>query len=281
MSLTDEIFATLSAGDDVAGVEQFMALLRRIPGLRQWYRRVTRDSSARQKLDAYLNGKIVPAPHVSSGRRLLDWIAGAAGHARVDVEKLKHHRFAAPAHGGLSRGQVIALILKYQAGTLDCASFLVLRALRRDLAVEGKIGFTATNAAMHLLNAAVSRDDPKIMHQLKRASKFFEGRKFGAGEKSYFGYPAWWKLNILAYMLHHPKAAYRVREFRQSLLALNLDIAPSYIRRFCRRHEIVRDSRSGRPRKPTASFPAQASVSKNAETIFGLFQTSAISALLH
>ncbi len=249
MSLTEEIFAILSTGDDVAGVEQFMTLLRHVPGLRQWYRSVTLDPMARQKLDAYLDGKMTPTINVSSGRPLLRWIAGAKDNARHDIEKLKQANFAPLTYGGLSRGQVIALIRKYQAGTIDCASFLVLHALRRDLASSGAVGLSTANAAMRLLKGAVSGEEPKLIHQLARAAEFFDGQKIGAIKSSHFGYSAWWKLNLLGYMLHHPKPTYRTGELLRHLAGLKLQVDPSDIRRFCRQHKIARDSRRGRPKK--------------------------------
>jgi hypothetical protein len=251
MTLTEKIFTTLSDPDDRASVDQFMALLRRVPGLRQWFRAVTLDTMARQKLDAFLDGKLTPPLNLSNGRRLLRWLAGMTGDARYEIEKLKWHGINPVIYGGLSRVEIVALIRRYQAGTIDCATFLVMHSLRRDL-VDGAEARPATvNAVMSVMRAAIVGEEPQLIHQLARAADFFHGQKIGTITSLHFGYSAWWKLNVLGYMFHNPKPAYRISEFHQCLIAQKLHVDLSDIRRFCRLHKIARNMRPGRPRKLT------------------------------
>lgn len=49
-------------------------------------------------------------------------------------------------------------------------------------------------------------------------------------------------------MLRHPRKAYRTRDVRAHLAPLRLRISSLDFRRFCKRHGIARDERSGRPR---------------------------------
>lgn len=253
MTLTDKISATLSDADGRAAVGQFMALLRRAPGLRQWLRVVTLDVMSRQKFNAFLEGRITPPPNLCAGRRLLGWLAGMPGHADYDIEKLKRQSIAPPIYGGLSRADIITLVRQYQAGTIDCGAFLVWHALHRDVAENGDAGFATANAVMLMLKTAIAEDAPQIIHQLARAADFFQGQKTGAVSNAHFGHSAWWKLNVLCHMLHHPKPAYRIGEFQKTLAGQNLDIDPSDIRRFCRLHNIARDMRPGRPRNQPAA----------------------------
>lgn len=56
--------------------------------------------------------------------------------------------------------------------------------------------------------------------------------------------------------LRHPRKSYRTRELRAHLSALGLEVGTKDIRRFCTRHNILRDIRAGRPRsRPTRISP--------------------------
>lgn len=250
MTLTEEIFTTLSDADDRAGVGQFMELLRHVPGLRQWLRAVALDPMARQKFDAYLDGKITPPPNLASGRRLLGWLAGAPpGHAKNDIENLRRYKISPMNHGGLARAQIIGLVRHYQAGAIDCAAFFVMHALRRDFAERGAASPATMAATIRFLNAAVAGKRPLLLRHLAQATEFFGGQAVGTINGAQFGRSAWWKVNVLGYMLSHPKPAYRISELHRWLLSQKLNVDLADIRRFCRENGIARDSRPGRPRK--------------------------------
>ena len=249
MTFTEKILATLSDADDRAGVGQFLSLLCRVPGLRQWHRAVTLDTVARQKLDAYLDGKMTPPPNARTGRRLLKWLAGAADAVEEEAAWLKRHNIASGVCGGLSRARIIALIRRYQAGRIDCAPFLLMHAWRREC-MNGKVISPAIAAAtMQFLGAAVAGNRPRLFHHLALAAEFFNGQAVGSIKGAQFGHSAWWKLNLLGYMLHHPKPAYRTGEFERFLASLKPTVDPADIRRFCRQHKIARNSRPGRPKR--------------------------------
>ncbi|OAM90023.1 hypothetical protein OH491_19095 [Termitidicoccus mucosus] len=252
MTFIEKILATLSDADDRAGVGQFLSLLRRVPGLRQWYRAVSLDTMARQRLDAYLDGKMTPLPNACAGRRLLKWLAGATAATEDEAADLKRYKIAPANFGGLSRSQIFALIRRYQAGRIDCASFLMMLAWRRELAggAGGQVISPATAAAtMQFLGEAVAGGRSRLFHHLALAAEFFDGQAIGAVKGAQFGHSAWWKLNLLGYMLHHPRPAYRTGEFERFLAGLKLAVDPADIRRFCRRHKIARDTRPGRPKR--------------------------------
>lgn len=67
-------------------------------------------------------------------------------------------------------------------------------------------------------------------------------------------------MNVLFYILRHPRESYSIRDLRAHLATLGLDIGTRDMRRFCKRHGIKRDIQAGRPRKrtpaPAAAQPA-------------------------
>ena len=96
-------------------------------------------------------------------------------------------------------------------------------------------------------NLAENTAATKHFYQLARASAFFQGCAPGTIGKPHYGHATWWQLNVLLYMLAHPKPAYRTREFVRHLASQKVRVDAADLRRFCRKHRIARDTRAGRP----------------------------------
>jgi len=251
MSLADDISTLLNDGSHAAAIELFMELLRDTPGLRQWLRLTMLDPDFRLRLDAWLDGKTPPPDknNQRQGHDLLSLIAGAQ-NVQTEARRLrKKLSLAAPTHGGLTRARLHALIRRHQAGPLALAPFLLIAAWRKT-ATDKTARPAALIATEKFFNTTLAGDAPAHFRQLARAAAFFQGAAPGAIDKTHYGHAKWWQMNILLYMLAHPKPAYRTREFTRHLASQKLPIDPADIRRFCRKHHITRNPRPGRPKRP-------------------------------
>src|SRR5690349_12788139 len=118
----DALFRTLAAGsDEAAAVQLFVTLCRNSPELRHWlWEDFAREPATRDAFGASLKrGK------VESLTRFADLTGdGAAWHeaARDLRAQLRGAR-----HGGRSRAEIEALIVRHQAGQTDLAAFLLAR----------------------------------------------------------------------------------------------------------------------------------------------------------
>ena len=251
MSLADDISALLNDTTQTAPVSLLVTLLRVTPGLRQWLHLAMSDPGMRHRLDAYLDGKLLPplppAPQTSD-RNLLAWVAGIINPLdETDPDHLRAtYATAAPTHGGLTRSQVFALIRRHQAGPLALAPFLLV-ALWRKAAIDHTALPAALLATQKFFAACLVRDNPAPLRQLAHAATFFQGQALGKIGKTHYGHPKWWQLNILAYMLANPRPAYRTRDLSLHLAAQKIQVDPADIRRFCRKHNITRNHHPGRP----------------------------------
>jgi hypothetical protein len=246
--LESRISKILNDREHAAAVTLLFRLLRETPGLRQWMRAACLDARISRNLDAWLDNRHSAPPGAGTGRGLLAWLAGLDTARTADASQLRHqHAGTAPSYGGLTRAQLFSLIRRHQAGTLALAPFLLIHAWRR--AFDDK---TATPAAMLATEAffreVITQGKTALFRQLSRAWEFFQGNAPGIIGRTHFGHAAWWQLNVLAYMLTHPKPAYRTREFSKHLKGLKIPVDTADLRRFCRRHRIARDTRPGRPR---------------------------------
>ena len=250
MPLSDDIDALLHDTTQTASVALLVTLLRTTPGLRQWLRATMLDPDMRHRLNAYLDGKLSPPAQQTSGRNLLAWVAGIK--APLDDTDPDHLRAAygsaAPTYGGLTRAQVFALIRHRQAGPLALAPFLLV-ALWRKAAANKTALPAALLATQKFFEASIVRDTPALLRQLAHAAGFFQGHGLRKIGKTHYGHAQWWQLNILAYMLAHPRPAYQPKEFSRHLAAQKLHVDSADIRRFCRKQKIARDKRPGRPQK--------------------------------
>jgi len=240
MSLTDEIFSALTDTNDNASVAYFISILRSTPLLHQWLHIVAQNPKAVERLNAVIQQTVTPPEHAKTGRTLLAWIA------HVDERFLKKDtidaNFNIPIYGGLTSQKIVTLVRQYQAGSIETSAFLLAHAWRK----PPRSPFALLNATVQYLQTVFAQDRPNLLHQLARAADFFHGRTPGSISRVQFGHTSWWRLHILYYMLRNPKQAYRIGEFSRYLAAQKINIDPKSIRRFCIRHHIARDERSGR-----------------------------------
>ncbi|OAM89037.1 hypothetical protein OH491_12295 [Termitidicoccus mucosus] len=253
-AFADAILSLSADSNDSACVALFMQLLRESPGLRYWLATVFLEPRTRARLARYLRDKERPPGHASQGRNLLAWLAHANTALETDAARLAHARAPASAapYGGLTRGQVAGLIRRCQSGgegDVALASFLLARAWWQSPAGA------PPNASLLLLGglflqAVFAGDAPSgpLIRHLTKAMEFFHGRPRGSITRSHYGHASWWKLSVLHYMLNHPRPRYRTRDFIKHLDAQKITVDAKDLRRFCKRHGIVRDTRPGRPK---------------------------------
>lgn len=252
------IFSALADTNDNAVVELFIQLLRESPGLRRWLCSAFLDANTRSRLADYIGGKTHPPRHASHGKRLLAWLAQSSHAFDSDTAALvrKHSLPTKTSYGGLTRSQVIELIRRYQAGGagasggIELASFLLTHAWRQ------ASPNTLPRAALLLLSGGYfqtafdeSGSQLPLLRHLAKAAEFFEGQPRGSITRAHYGYANWWKLSVLHYMLNHPKPRYCTRNFTRHLAAQKITVDTKDIRRFCKKHRIVQDTRPGRPQQ--------------------------------
>ena len=248
VSLAHDIAALLDDTSQTAPVALLVDLLRSTHGLRQWLRLAMLDSDMRHRFENFLDGKLAPPAAHASGRNLLAWVAGINGPLDETTRLRDAFASAAPTYGGLTRPQIFALIRRHQAGPLALAPFLLIAAWRK--AATDKAALPAALLATEaFFNASFAGDAPKHFEQLAHAATFFQGVAPKSIDKTHYGHAKWWQLNILLYMLAHPKPSYRMREFTRHLETQKIRVDTADIRRFCRNHRIARDTRPGRPRR--------------------------------
>lgn len=93
----------------------------------------------------------------------------------------------------------------------------------------------------------VRTGDTRLLRHVRKTLRFLASLEGAPKRRGLFGHTGWWKLNVLFYILRHPRAAYRTREFRAHLADLGIEVGTKEIRCFCARHGIRRDMRAGRP----------------------------------
>ena len=138
------------------------------------------------------------------------------------------------------------LVRRYEGRTLGLNIFLLARDWRK-AGDAAKASPKLLQAGADLLDTAIRSGETRQLAQLGHAVELLSGlnpRRL----RTAFGYADWWKLHALVYMLRHPREAYRTREVRAHLETLGLRITSLDFRRFCKRHDIRRDERAGRPR---------------------------------
>jgi hypothetical protein len=151
-------------------------------------------------------------------------------------------------HGGLSEMQVLALIKGYQAGLLDVTPFILARLWRRFPRSDRMDPPLALQLASAKHWGAIANDDSgRMARDLLDALQFFRersGRTVGEGD---FGHANSWRIHVLVHILDHPRPSYKVGELHRSLPAKYRHVDRREVRDFCRRHDIRRDQRPGRP----------------------------------
>jgi hypothetical protein len=194
-----------------------------------------------------------------NGEAMSDGFAELAGELDGWLEEKRRMRAQLPAQaarpfGGLTWEEMESLVRRYEARTLGLNVFLLARDWRK-AGDAAKASPKLLQAGADLLDTAIRSGEPRQLAELGHAVELLAGldpRRLRAA----FGYADWWKLHALVYMLRHPREAYRTREVRAHLETLGLRITSLDFRRFCKRHDIRRDERAGRPRVRTAARTA-------------------------
>jgi hypothetical protein len=218
MSLADDISTLLNDDGQSAAIVLFMDLLRDTPGLRQWLRIVMLDNETRHRLDAYIDGKAAAPARACRGRGLLSWMAGVE-NGQAEARRLREKlSVATPTHGGITHARLHALIRRHQAGAFAFAPFLLIAAWRR-AATDKTACASALRATEFFLGRALRKTQrPRgIFINSPAPPLFFQGCAPGTIGKPHYGHAIWWQLNVLLYMLMHPKPTYRTREFVRHL----------------------------------------------------------------
>jgi hypothetical protein len=158
------------------------------------------------------------------------------------------------------------MLARHRAAKTDLGAFLFaeawLRSTNRVTRSPLLIG-----AALDLLDAAFA--DPRLFRQLQRTIKLARDSSDRASRRAALGFTDWWKLNVLLFMLQHPRAAYPIREFRAHLARHGITVSVKYLQRFCAQHGIKRDMRAGRPRFRPPDITAKTGFNGHAAPIRG------------
>ena len=228
--------------DDDAAFRLFARLCRASPALREWlWEEFARKPKTRAKVAAALakNTTEADATAFASDNRPL----------RIEAAELRQ-QMPTRIYGGLTWSEMEALVRHYQAGRIDLQTFLLVSEWRREAGV-GVETPRLTLASAEWFGQVVRAGETRILRHVGKTLRFLASLEKAPKRRGLFGHTDWWKLNVLFYMLRHPRESYRTREFRAYLESLGLEIGTKDIRRFCVRHSIRRDIRAGRPARST------------------------------
>jgi len=231
----------LTETDESAVAALFVTLCRESAELRRWlWEDFAEDPRTRERLAARVRAKS------SSVARLAE-LGDANATWAHEVAQLRH-RFSARIYGGLTWQEVETLIGKLRAGRVDAGVFLLALEWRRagPRALRSAALLRAGAVWLHDVLACGNRTR---LAQLATALDLVEAST-SQRQRAVVGYADWWKLQLLLYILRHPRESYRTRELHAHLASRNLRVDTKEIRRFCARHKICRDMRGGRPRNP-------------------------------
>lgn len=220
---------------------------RQFPDLRTWLLEdFQQDPVTRANFVALVERGDLKGEEISNGFAEL---AGELDGWREEKRRLKAQLPAKANNpfGGLSWGEMEALVRRYEARSLGLDVFLLARDWRK-AGEAAKASPKLLQVGADLLDSAIRSGDKRLLVELGNAVELLDGldpRRL----RTAVGYTAWWKLHAAVYMLRHPRDAYRTREVRAHLATLGIKISSLDFRRFCKRHGIRRDERAGRPRK--------------------------------
>ena len=234
--------------DDDGAFRLFTRLCRASPALREWlWEEFARKPKTRAKLASALARKDTgdDAAVFSVDSRSLG-IEAAALREKVPAR----------IYGGLTWSEVEGLVRHYQAGKIDLGTFLLVNEWRHKNGSAEKSP-RLTLASVEWFGQVVWDGDMRLLRHVGKTLRFLASLEKAPKRRGLFGHTDWWKLNVLFYVLRHPRESYRTRDFRTHLAELGIEIGTKDIRRFCTRHGIRRDIRAGRPR--LSAIPPQAS----------------------
>lgn len=245
----DSVLRRLAGNDDEsAALALLVHLCRASPQLRHWlWRDFAKNPRSRSRL-----AKLIKTAAPPAGLRFIDLTDDGAAFSK-ERRRLRA-RFPAGLYGGLTWTELMTLIRKHEAGTLDLGTFLLVQLWQE----VGEGSPLLAWAGLKFLPGLLASDRWRLLENLKKAQSLVSRCKTAGNPQTIFGFSDWWKLQLFLYMLRHPKPAYRTREFRSYLAAQRIDVSPKDLRRFCARHGIRRDMRAGRPQtRVTAQVAAR------------------------
>jgi hypothetical protein len=239
----DTLFRTLAVGsDEAAAVQVFVTLCRNSPELRHWlWEDFAREPATRDTFAASLK-QMKPGDLT----RFAD--LSGDGAAWQEAARELRAKFRGPRHGGRTRAEIEALIVRRQAGQTDLAAFLLARQWSR-LRQGGRIPPRLLRGAFAVIDAALHDGDLALLRQLGKAVRVNPRGADPHERRANLGYSDWWKLHTLNFILRHPAPAYRTRDLAAHLRSVGLNVNAKELRRFLGGHGIRRDMRAGRPRK--------------------------------
>ena len=240
----------LTETDESAAAALFVQLCQQSPALRRWlWEDFAKDAKVRERFAARVRCQAdEPVVRISElGEDAAPW--------RAEIAALRS-QFSSHLFGGLTWRKVESLIGQLRAGRSDLAAFLLALQWRRAGKSAAKSPHLLRMSASFVQDVLASRS-PTRLNQLATAMRVVDSAA-GAKRRASVGFSDWWKLQLLTFMLHHPRESYRTRELAAHLKALGLAVSAKEIRRFCSRHGIRRDMRAGRPKKTPGLQPAPA-----------------------
>lgn len=235
----DPLLSRLAATDDAASLAILTQLCRQSPRLRHW---LWEDFGADPAIRKRFAGLVADGAQ-SPPLRFAD-LTEDNGSWQKERRALREQMPTRP-YGGLSYGEVETLIREYQASGIDLGIFL----LARDWREAGKASPAMLWAGLQFLDSTFPGRQWRSVKQLGKAFTFLRRYENKAKRRTVVGYAGWWKVQVLFYLLGHPRASYRTRDLGAHLAAVGLRVGTKDLRRFCARHGIAKDIRAGRPRK--------------------------------
>ena len=225
--------------NDDAAFRLFTQLCRSSPSLREWlWEEFARKPTARAKLALALAQKDMGDDAA---------VFSVESHSlRIEAAALRE-KVPPRIYGGLTWSEVEGLVRHYQAGKLDLGTFLLVNEWRHKNGSADQSP-RLTLASVEWFGQVVREGDTRLLRHVGKTLRFLASLEKAPKRRGLFGHTDWWKLNVLFYMLRHPRESYRTRDFRAHLAELGIEIGTKDIRRFCTLHGIRRDVRAGRPR---------------------------------
>jgi len=225
--------------DESATAALFLQLYRESSELRHWLREeYARDAKLRMKFDGLaMNGDLTSVARFAE-------LTDDNSSWREERRRLKA-QMPVGLYGGLTWNEVIQLVHLYQSGTVDPGTFLLVRQWRE----AGKTSPALMWGGLAFLESVLPLGKWRLLKHLRQAFAYVKKYENKAERRTAVGYADWWKLNVLFYILRHPRESYSTRDLRAHLVTLGLEIGTRDMRRFCKRHGLKRDMRAGRPRK--------------------------------
>lgn len=246
----------LSIEDKDAAMMELVRLCRISPHVRHWFKAEYATSLEKQEIfDEYFRGKTLP----EDGKRFAKVLSGGCGEPSRDLvnlvgqEKVEGmyryiEQFQNQSYGGLKRPEIEELMQQYQAGNIDLTAFLFVCEWKKETsnAKSDEINVALQRVSLEFIAKAIRDDRAEFFRQIAKAVDLLKSKAVDQLGPETYGSASWWKLNVLLYLLGHPKERYRTGELREHLMFLGLAVDAKEIREFCKRHGIQRDERPGR-----------------------------------